>query len=264
MKINPKYDLTGIDFDDLNTPSPTPSAQAGEGYFKPDKFLSNSKVKELAHMVDKGTPPESHYNQFRYGTLLDVYMTDFERFNETLFRSKKGNLVIKDEFGEVAHFSLKELEMIIKNKTAVFEKFPALQDAETQKVIRNEAFTIKSKTFDLTVRAKIKCDFYFTPEQARHLVGKVRKPVIVDLKSTSAPTYKDFMTNFWNYEYHRQAAFYTDVAQACSFWIVAVNRASDVFAFRVTPQMIQAGRLNYTNAITKAFRAGLLEKYIAK
>jgi len=236
--------------------------QEGDGYFAPDGHQSNSKVKSLAHEAKKGEPLNFDYKEpFRYGSLLDVYITEPERFEATFQNLKDGKFCITDEGGELKKFTLLELETIIQNKMALFARFPQLKEAEMQKVIRRDSFAIGK----YKVRAKIKCDFYFGVEKAREIFGlPVTGPAIVDLKATTAKTEEEFESRFWKYDYHQQAAFYSDVAGACTFWIVAINRESEIYHFRVAGNRFKAGRLRYTNRINLAGEAGLLDEFLAQ
>jgi len=69
---------------------------------------------------------------------------------------------------------------------------------------------------------------------------------LIDLKTTSG-LITDFEYSFNKYEYDRQMAFYSDIAQVTNVYIIAVEKSSPngIGFFEVRPETLQRGRDKY-------------------
>lgn len=75
-----------------------------------------------------------------------------------------------------------------------------------------------------------------------------RRLTLIDFKTTSAPDYARFLTTLDQYDYDRQAAFYSDMLNADRFLIIGVQKKvpHGVWVFDAAPSFIEQGRKKYT------------------
>lgn len=77
--------------------------------------------------------------------------------------------------------------------------------------------------------------------------------VVVDFKTTSCRTYAQFCAAIEQYDYDRQAAFYSDVLQAARFVIIGVQKKlpHEVWQVEVTqaPGLLDQGRKKYSTLL---------------
>lgn len=87
---------------------------------------------------------------------------------------------------------------------------------------------------------------------------KRQKKIIVDFKTTQAKDYAAFLRSLLEYDYDRQAAFYTDSIKAETFVFIGIQKIKpyDLFFFEASkaPGFLQYGRKKYKV---------LLKKYVA-
>lgn len=75
-----------------------------------------------------------------------------------------------------------------------------------------------------------------------------RRLTLIDFKTTSAPDYARFLRTLDQYDYDRQAAFYSDILQADRFLLIGVQKKvpHGVWVVEATPSFIEQGRKKYT------------------
>ena len=150
-----------------------------------------------------------------------------------------------------AHFHAATLEPATYQRTA--EKCPWEQVEQLARQVRRHRYCrdlLYRGTPELTHTAthtetgltvKVRPDLLVRSRAGRRLT-------LIDFKTTSAPDYARFLTTLEQYDYDRQAAFYSDMLNADRFLIIGVQKKAPhgVWVVEATPSFIEQGRKKYT------------------
>lgn len=180
------------------------------------KRISNSDLHIAKHLI-MGTPLRGSRNAFHFGTALHQQLLEPHLFEE-------GILSQKDE---------KVLQRCLYRIRQSKECMSLLEGSKEQEVYWQDFYT--------GVECKSKLDIY--------------KPnYVVDLKTTSARSEKEFRECILRYEYDRQMAFYADSVQAREITLIGISKTRDRLFIIHTDQrseLINIGRAKYRFILTK-------------
>ncbi len=222
-------------------------------YFRNDGYIRNGDLTKIKNKI-LGIPNAEYKEPFRYGTLLDIYLTERERFIKTLTFHNESEKFSIHTGTEVLYFTTTEYVNILQNAEALLSQYPELSASSGtfQKVVKSENLAIDEQLF---VKAKIKIDKYF--EKGEH-PKYPELTVQIDIKTTSAKSYEEYIKRFYELDYHRNGAFYKDVAKSNMNVLIAVNRESKIFPIYIAKDILEEGRKAYKTIIKQGVKAGLI------
>lgn len=174
---------------------------SNEGYFLRDE-LSNSG---MGYMIQKlsgesgYTPPQS---VFLFGSVVDSILTGSPMPDEL----EDAHPEVRDAFLLTAN-ECAESWMSDKTNKMVHDTF------DKQVAFVNE-LEISYEGVEFTVKGRCLCDFYREIEN-----------IIIDLKTTSATTQKEWLKSIQTYHYDRASAWYMDIVGCDTFVLRAVGKA---------------------------------------
>lgn len=237
-----------------------------EVYHKKHEYISASGLKKIkkspAHFKEEKT---EETEAMRIGSAYHTYILEPEKFNDEYFvfdetsileiltgeGSKKPRATTKYKEWEQQQYSmadgkvmitLQDFQMIDKMQKVLYRHPYArslISKGEAEKSVYCELETVHGKD----IKVKIRPDYM-----------KRNKKVVVDLKTTSDASKDGFQKNAAQYDYHIQAALYTDlIEKSCgdgmpwSFIFIAQEKKAP-YAFNIfeaSPQFIAHGRYEY-------------------
>ena len=222
-------------------------------YFRNDGYVRNGDLTKLKNQL-LGIPPMEYREPFRYGSLFDLYLTEREKFDKGLFFHSESGKFCTNTGTETLWFSPTEYKTIMDNAEAVLSMFPELAQGTGayQKVIKAENLTIEE---GISVKAKIKIDKYFDKGEHPKYPDMT---VQIDLKTTSAKSYDEYIKKFYELDYHRNGAFYKDVGKSNMNILVAVNRESKIFPIYIAKTILEEGRKSYRTLVKQGIKKGII------
>jgi hypothetical protein len=189
------------------------------------KRISNSDLHIAKHLI-MGTPLKGAKNAFHFGTALHQVLLE-------------PHLYEADKLSQIDEKILQRCLYRIRQNN---ECMSLLEGAKEQEVYWQDFYT--------GVECKSKLDIY-----------KPNK--VVDLKTTSARTEKEFRECILRYEYDRQMAFYADSVQARYITLIGISKTRDRLFIIHTDQrseLINMGRAKYRFILSKIKELNLFEK----
>jgi hypothetical protein len=161
-------------------------------------------------------------------------------------------------FGTALHQQLLEPHLFEQGKlSAIDEKvlqrclYRIRQNSECMRLLEgSKEQEVYWQDFYTGVECKSKLDIY-KPNQ------------VVDLKTTSARTEKEFMECILRYEYDRQMAFYADSVQARNITLIGISKTRDRLFIIHTHQrseLIKLGRAKYRFILSKIKELNLFDQ----
>jgi hypothetical protein len=189
------------------------------------KRISNSDLHIAKHLM-MGTPLKKSTGAFHFGTALHQVLLEPHLF-------EPGMLSQADE---------KLLQRCLYRIRQSKECMSLLEGSKEQEVYWQDFYT--------GVECKSKLDIY-KPNR------------VVDLKTTSARTEKEFRECILRYEYDRQMAFYADSVQAREITLIGISKTRDRLFIIHTSQrseLISFGRAKYRFILNKIQELNLFEK----
>ncbi|PQA58933.1 hypothetical protein C5O19_04545 [Siphonobacter curvatus] len=188
---------------------------------------------------------ETKMNEESYRQLRRISNSDLSRFRDYLFGKKSYIPPRTATFGRALHATLLEPNVPqIEVHTADQERLALLE-----KNLRSH------KAFNWYRQYSKKEHAQLFTDPATDLLCKARldmvyqNRVVLDLKTTSAHSYQDFINQCHNLEYDRQAAFYLDSLGGTGkqFIFVGVQKKEpyDIFWFETTLEFLAEGRKKY-------------------
>jgi hypothetical protein len=189
------------------------------------KRISNSDLHIAKHLI-MGTPLKGAKNAFHFGTALHQVLLEPHLY----------------EADKLSHIDEKILQRCLYRIRQNKECMSLLEGSKEQEVYWQDFYT--------GVECKSKLDIY-----------KPNK--VVDLKTTSARTEKEFRECILRYEYDRQMAFYADSVQARYITLIGISKTRDRLFIIHTDQrseLINMGRAKYRFILSKIKELNLFEK----
>jgi hypothetical protein len=189
------------------------------------KRISNSDLSIAKHLI-MGTPFRKRSRAFDFGTLLHQALLEPHLLQSSSYALKHHKL----------------LQRCLYRIRQDPECMHLLEGSREQEVYWEDSYT--------GVACKGKLD----------VLGQNR---VVDLKTTSARSEKEFRACILRYEYDRQMAFYADSVQASEITLIGVSKTRDrLFVVHTNhrSELITLGRAKYRFILTKIKELDLFEK----
>ena len=149
-----------------------------------------------------------------FGNLIDALLTEIEKVN--FFNYTWNGLQFTKKDFQIAE-AMKNSFLRDPLAKIFYEK------SDKQKVIAHDKFEIDYLGFKFPLAVRCKFDFY-----AKETLG-----MSADLKSTTATTQKAFESAVMMFSYHRQGAFYCDLANVDKHMIIGVCKTPPFPVFKV-------------------------------
>ena len=185
-----------------------------------------------------------------YRSLNRISNSDLTEFRDFVFGYKSYKPAKAMQFGSALH----ELILERSGQRLAAETLPDIGKTADQRLLYNLANQVHRDKFcrwALRFSQKEAVQLWTDPATGLPLKSKLdivhRNRLIVDIKSTSQPTYADFLRSLRTYDYDRQAAFYLDSVGASRFMFVGVQKVKPYNIWIVEPPtgFIEAGRKKY-------------------
>lgn len=191
------------------------------------------------------------------------FETDFMTTPKFDKRTKQGKAQYQsfmDQFGDKTFIDEEQLDAIEK----ITEKVKNYTDLSSNYVIRDQL--LASGVAEVAL-------FGVYPETKQLLRGKVdymkSDGTLVDIKTTKSAHPRDFATSIAKYGYHRQAAYYLDLATLVTgrpytrFVFVAIENTApyEVAVYEASPIMVEQGRRDYQRALEQLDRCLVTKKF---
>lgn len=178
--------------------------------------VSNSDLSWLKAQSDTSDSHSDPYEAYRIGTLLDVMITEPERFDPVNLR-----------IGEY-QYTVKELDMIRKMVKSFFSDkfcFNLYQHSSPQSIyVKDVQLEFEGIPFVLPMRCKYDLD-----AKLMRMGG--------DIKSTTATTQEQFEAAIIHFEYHRQRAVYMTLSGYDMDVVIGISKKN----FQVFKKFIRRG-----------------------
>lgn len=222
-----------------------------QGYFEQKDFISNSDLSRYDALSRGKEYKEADRSIFEFGSALDCYITEPEKWDKAKFNLKE--------------FQLEQIEKI----AGLFKERESLDGCELQKEVYNDNFRFK----DVAIKAKVKIDWlkykdYISDDgEVMDFIPKYK--YVYDLKSTTCLTLREFYKKIFSYAYDRAGAWYLDVAEADFYSLIVCNYTNkeelandfnhQIWQIDFTPQMLQMGRNEYQRILRYAIDNGFVK-----
>ncbi len=179
-------------------------------YFK-RKEVSNSDLgalKKLLSGIEDEHDPTHNYN---FGSLVDAMLTEprLVDFNNSTCKTSSG----------VIEFSPEDMTRAMRMIAALLDdKYLAaiVKIMDSQYTVFNPSFEIEYDDFAFTLPVRAKLDGYYQ-----------KRKMSVDWKTTVSSTQKQFDSSIQHFAYHRQGAWYMDLAGCDSHMIVGISKKNN-------------------------------------
>ena len=155
-------------------------------------------------------------------------------------------------FGSVFH------QMILEPEKISGDTWLSFTDEQQEKLFMMHNRTTENATVQKLLLSKRREEVHLFEAEGLPCKSKldlIAQDLIVDFKTTSAKDYQSFVATILKYDYHRQAAFYTDAALAKGFAFVGVQKQKpfDIFyvelSFWQGPEGLESGRHLYKSLL---------------
>jgi hypothetical protein len=155
-------------------------------------------------------------------------------------------------FGSVFH------QMILEPEKISGDTWISFTDEQQEKLFMMHNRVTEHKTVQKFLSSKRREEVHLFEAEGLECKSKldlIANNLIVDFKTTSAKDYQAFVASILKYDYHRQAAFYTDSAQAEGFAFIGVQKQApfDIFYVELTlwqgPGGLDSGRHQYQSLL---------------
>lgn len=186
-----------------------------------------------------------------YRQIPAISNSDLTDFKNYLFGRKPYKPQKAFDFGSVLH------ETILEPKNEIL--IPDSVDLELINHLTKKVREDKFCKWILQFAGKERINLFTDPITDLRCKSKLdlvyKTSLIVDLKTTSQPTYKAFLQSCFDYDYDRQAAFYLDSIGGKRFIFVGIQKKSpyDLFFFDASNEknFIETGRKKYKALLRK-------------
>lgn len=211
-----------------------------EFYFTQTDYVSNSDLSKLDAMsrgIKYHEPPQSVYE---FGSAFDKLVTEPDKFSELDY-----NL-------EPHHFEqMRKMQFLINNEYDYLLSIASKQKEYYERVCVDNS----------CIKARCKVDIEVNISH--------NKKIIIDLKTTTCQTLREFYKKIFTYSYDRAAAWYLDVTGASEFFLVVCNYTNkedlannfthQVWQIKFTSEMLNIGRIEYRRILKFAIENQLIK-----
>lgn len=197
--------------------------------------------------------PESQYRRMRF-----ISNSDLSEFRDHLFGYPKTKAKKAFAFGSLLHQMALEPYKDVPVSTSADDLSKAYQILKGLRTDRFAAWVLQWSKKEQAI-------FWQDPVTQLPLKSKldlqIRRRWVIDLKTTSVKSEKDFIDSCHQYEYDRQAAFYLDAVQGRKFSLIGIQKQEPFQIYNYTPEsgFLEAGRKRYRKLLDEWYRLGGLE-----